>query len=282
MEINSEDISYLLSLPDNILITSVLPTLPVDYINKLCKLNVRVNLLCKNDLLWQYKTLNDFLDEIDNKPNNISWKEFYYSISPEVKIIPIYYHGDIINKIPVFRDDIESINDYLYEYIDNIPNLNIVPINNQLNPINLQENYNDLIKIILIDDIRYNNLDIIPNIEKLRGRIHRNIEPIDFRLQKLDMINKRIISEELTSPLGNLPIYGVTYDYFRIITKIEDLKMITAGGRICITVPKNDLLIILEKLGIDLSYYNISTIKRLELCKIIEDNLRSIGHIINE
>jgi hypothetical protein len=73
----SPEISYLLSLPDDVLIYRIFPQYDVSYLIHLCEINTRFNIIiCQNDKLWHILTNRDFgFDVIPQGFNN--WKDVY-------------------------------------------------------------------------------------------------------------------------------------------------------------------------------------------------------------
>lgn len=100
--------------------------------------------------------------------------------------------------------------------IPNVDMINVVFVNEQLDPviivkysrqgpINIKVVSNDthITKIVCISDPRFDP-------EQVRGRGRKIVNP-EKNIKKINETNKRIIYNELTSSLSQLPIYGISY-----------------------------------------------------------------------
>lgn len=72
----SSEISYLLSLPDEILIYKIFPQYDVSYLLYLCQINKRFSIICQNDDLWHILTDRDF-GNIPIPQGLNSWQSVY-------------------------------------------------------------------------------------------------------------------------------------------------------------------------------------------------------------
>lgn len=98
-----------------------------------------------------------------------------------------------------------------------------------------------------------------------------------------DLVNQ-IIFQELTSPLGNPPIYG----YYRvagailgdlsIIDKTKSDDRMVSRGRLCGTFTRDDLINLLLQLKVNID--NSLNYRRETLCDVLTQALIDIGHII--
>jgi hypothetical protein len=72
----SEEISYLLSLPDDVLIYKIFPQYDVSYLLHLCEINKRFSIICQDNHLWEILTERDFgINPIPEGFNN--WRDIY-------------------------------------------------------------------------------------------------------------------------------------------------------------------------------------------------------------
>ena len=87
------------SLPDEVLLETFLPQLPIGDLLSLCTADVRVSNLCRNERLWFRKVFSEFPEWTNFKPENMSYRD-YYSILPGLKDIPIFLQN---NKVGIGR-----------------------------------------------------------------------------------------------------------------------------------------------------------------------------------
>ncbi len=74
-----EKYSYLASMPDEVL-WEIIRTLPAADIISLCSSAKRFKPFCQDQLLWKELVRRDF--GVDTKPQDMTWKIFYFSIKP--------------------------------------------------------------------------------------------------------------------------------------------------------------------------------------------------------
>lgn len=91
-------VSYLLNLPNDTLLRDILPKIPLSTLTEACSLHPRINQLCQLDKLWQDRTAFEFFKEYNNKPLDISWRDYYLLLTGN-KIIPVYLGNDQIDSI---------------------------------------------------------------------------------------------------------------------------------------------------------------------------------------
>lgn len=132
-------IPYLLTLPDSLLLEEIFPQLPLRYLSRLCSVNKRFYNICLNDRLWKLRTYYQYPDVFDQKPINISWRQYYtYLINYIGEIDVIHFGHDNLGKIELSRKStIESLtdqilnlaqqkgystDDYIIEFYQQLPN----------------------------------------------------------------------------------------------------------------------------------------------------------------
>jgi hypothetical protein len=257
-----EDISYFLSLPDEVLITEIFPRFGIDVLNRLCQVNVRFNLICQDETLWQIKTINEFPSL--SKPSNISWKDYYRLLVG--KRIPLYYQGDRISYIPFDLSLLNGVISLIVPYINQnqlTGIVNIVFIDDQRNLIIVVKYPEMLIKInpgIVQKVLIFVNDDFSKEMGRLtrgRGRKPAPKEPKPER-------DKAIIYYELTSSLGHPPIYGYSYSPENNIESLrpygKEYNIITSPNGEMFRIIDNQSLedIRIRRRGYDCLNYNIS------------------------
>lgn len=134
-------------LPDEILVNILINTNPHE-LNNLCRSSSRIRNICYDNVLWYNKLILDYPEEVNPKPKNISWKDWYIYVYQN-PMIPIYYRGDNVGSIRIHLNDPTTTFDelhrhflnkaayytiwyygdnedpiYEYEYINPIPSLN--------------------------------------------------------------------------------------------------------------------------------------------------------------
>ncbi len=91
-------VSYLLNLSNNTLLREILPKIPLSALTEVCALHPRINELCKTQELWQNRTAFEFFYEYNNKPLNITWRDYYFSLTGG-GLIPVYLDNVQIDSI---------------------------------------------------------------------------------------------------------------------------------------------------------------------------------------
>ena len=265
------DINYFEGIPDNILVTSILPKLPLNNLLELCESNQYFNKLCQNELLWKHRMMIKFPQLVKSKSNNISWKHFYLYHETSI-MVPVYYHGDIVSEIPISEHYLNNILPYILFYLSDY----------------IQNNQS----IGFIKNLRdYNTLELLFTIESpyltIKTIQEFNINDIDKIILIDNPIFNANIWDELTSPLGTPPIYGYyeSETYIFIIIDKRNLfgGIATSRGRACVGMNINDIISILKLLGHD----NINTLLPIGLltrkereCLLLKESLEEIGHFI--
>lgn len=279
-------VTSFIHIPYEILLYEIFPHLSIKTINALCPVNSLFNDLCNDEILWEIKINKEYPSLIYQKPSDFSWRDYYKSLI--TKTVPVYYHGDNIFMITFVTDDIQSVVDSVVKNINHDQNstMQIAFINSDKKLVIGAQFPNMIIKhfypenmeiskIILIDN---SPLDLSNTERKSRGRKRNNTS--SAKIKKIFISNEDIISKELTSFFGNPPIYG-TYvnDVFYIIdrTNKTDLRIVSRK-RTCdmstLSELQQLLLKILPNIG-DVSIYS-----RNDLCKLLENAIIDIGHII--
>lgn len=214
-DLTQDLISSFQYIPYEVLLGSIFPYLSLKTINRLCTVNSLFNDLCNDETLWKIKITNEYSTLVNNKPLELSWRDYYRSMVS--KIVPIYYHGDRIGTIMVMLGELKETAIILAQnYQKSIAFINshikiiaamqypdmlfrdfslLVPDNNP---------EKEIFKIVIMDDAPLNLS------ESIRG-VGRK-PPVGILISSPR--NNRIIYSELTSPLGNPPIYGL-YEEFK-------------------------------------------------------------------
>lgn len=292
--ISDDIISSFTYIPYEILLTEIFPHLSVRTINTLCSVNSLFNELCNDETLWKIKITNEYPTLLTQKPDTISWKNYYREIVS--KTVLVYYHGDIISNITFIADEIKSTINPLIELINATSSTQIAFINSDRKLLigvqypdmiikYFSSENKDIVKILLIDG---NQLDLSepspPSPPRIsRGRKSSHIIPERKIIHNdQDYRNNNVILKELTSPLGTPAIYGfMSTDFkFRIIDNTNSFtdSRIIPRGKICSTFQTSDLKSLLQKL--DPNFDTSFNYQREQLCEAIEIALSTIGHII--
>ncbi len=241
-----DDIAYFSSLSDHDLINVVLPQFSLNILENLCSSNVKFNRICHDDQLWHNKVMNELHSFTHLKPTDITWKDYYLSF-----IRPVYCHGDIITFVLYSPDIVSNVIDCIVPYINS--SVNIIFIDQKRDPVFIV-NYPSCSMTVISSN--YISVDKIV-------------------LSDQNDISKQTIFQELTSPLGTPPIYGIiSYnDNLYILRSDRDTKTY-----LCNEFSLNELHEILASLGIDDDVYKFYRVNNL--CVLIQKKLREIGHIV--
>ena len=84
------------SLPDDILISDIIPHLSLYDLLQLCQTHPRFAKLCRGDLIWRIRSQKEY-PEIP-KPDKISWRDFYMYLITNTKYVPVIYKNIHIGK----------------------------------------------------------------------------------------------------------------------------------------------------------------------------------------
>ena len=125
------------TLPSDLLFDLLL-YLKNSHLLNLCNVNKQFYTFCdeSNEQFWRQKVLIDYQERnIPDKPNNISWKEYYIRLGTNYfKEVPIFYGNDLIGHIWISRDD--TTNNILYNsnrlFKSVYPNENPLELTNEL------------------------------------------------------------------------------------------------------------------------------------------------------
>ena len=310
--------SSLLNFSDEVLISEVLPRLPLETLGRLCSSDARISTLCQDESLWQVKTQQEFSQESRMKPDLIHWRD-YYQVLKIGKKIPVYFNGDVVGIVPfhpnLYHVTVALIIPYIDQseqdgHIELYVETNIVFINNRREPIVIIK-YDGISKIpnVVVKSTDYDSIekvlffagltfDFEAPVKQTRGRKPRvkDQSEIDEDRRK---DNLETIYNELTSPFGHPPIYGVSFEptysevprynwrfefsdindesqafYIYIIDPDQDRRT-SSGLRKCENYRVDELLQMAEMLNIE-----GGGLPRDELCHAIREKLKEIGHII--
>ena len=259
------NINYFNTIPDNILITSILPKLPLNDLLELCESNQHFNDLCQNELLWKHRMMIKFPELLKSKPNSIIWKDFYLYYETVDNVLPIYYHGDLIEIVPISRHYLNNIIPYILSYI----------------PSDLQD---DKVIVFIGYDLKILFMSSFPYLTNDFEEGWSSIN-IPYKMIISDNLNfeDSDVYKELTSPLGNPPIYGKNSGgNFNIIDSRNlnpNDQRLRSRGRSCHTIPSQVLLNLIQLFDYDRNALN-QIGNRKELCKYLNFLLEQIGHII--
>lgn len=281
------------NFPDQVLLTEILPNIPLRDLLNLCSANMRFNNLCKEELLWMIKFRKEYSSMI--KPDYITWKELYMGVTNgNIKNINVYINGNIIGNVYLYLDKLDyNINNY-DKIINLIPikrrksNISIIYTDNNFLPILFQSNSQKEIKILSTNvyDIQYVivlNADIIlfPKCESV----------LDIPKMRFIIVNYFMVKRSFYGyiwPNGNFSIVNNS-------VRSPDIK-IRLLGKSCRYMRKNDLLnlimmipheYVIFELGklypghiIDVYLMILTHYSRSKICDFIYNYLNQTGGLI--
>lgn len=88
------------TLPDDILINEILPTMKLQQLGALCQGDARIRSLCNNDQMWQKRVRIEYEDAVQDKPIGRTWRNYYRALLKTVSI-PVVYEDDYIGHVRV-------------------------------------------------------------------------------------------------------------------------------------------------------------------------------------
>lgn len=230
---DTDEISYFLSLPDQVLLDVVFPRLSYKEIGILCRVHSKFNDICNNDQMWFLKVQIDYPNYWRYKPEYIFWRN-YYEYLLNSKSIPVYLDGNIIGHVkydsgrPLLT--VEFLNKFEKEghsaiYVDkNIEPLWRKPYDEYI-VYRLTPEDTDVSKIMIINDMYW----LAPEND--------NIE-----------VSREIIYNNFIS--GNPPIYGsILGGVFRIII-VKNGQPNSILGKECLEYSFGSMFRFLDILGV--------------------------------
>ena len=283
------------SLADDILLEDILPSLPLNDLSHFCSSFKRIYTLCQEDIIWLRRLQIHYPELVNEKPEGMTWKDYYFKISPYKKI-PIWMNGKIIdyerfntgNEIPLPK--------LVDKYVPKEGNLLILYTNDALTPIYsaIYLNGNLDIKIKYLANKRdllnqIGRIILITNSELIEHFINeldlRYLKP-SIKWQKQINISYKL-AESLELIKSVIPFGYINYIVIHYISGPESRRLLY------INIPELNIrgyCNILEiKDLINIIYYlNSSNINdyeylsKYELCQIIEDLLIKKNLLINK
>ena len=70
------------SLADDILLEDILPSLPLNDLSHFCSSFKRIYTLCQEDIIWLRRLQIHYPELVNEKPEGMTWKDYYFKISP--------------------------------------------------------------------------------------------------------------------------------------------------------------------------------------------------------
>lgn len=270
----------LTELPADMLI-SIFEQLPLSELSSMCQNNSKFRAICQREQLWQKRTENEF-GHVPEKPDNLSWRDYYLSFFHSV---PIYWNGDVIGTILINSENRQETIENLVKALDkhfHLDQLETVAlflndsnpthnVNGNMKPVfgllypelvaeSVSLNLHEITKIVLTEEI--------PDFKTLHDlfRINKNNH------QKLN----RIIRNVLLTGLGHPPIYVDHNDGKpSLIVNTNEVQRVP-GYIPCSELP-------LERLREIYSFIfgQTANFSNIYLCSEIIGYLKSIGHYHN-
>ncbi|SNW62101.1 F-box domain-containing protein [Orpheovirus IHUMI-LCC2] len=135
-----EDVEYINSLPNELLIDQILPYIHLDNLSSLCSSSQRLQSLCQDERLWLNRINIEYPDQLIKKRKNEGFKSLYLRLVKD-DTVPVYENGDIIGYVQL-RDDegfsgltnrlgIDNVNVFLLGYTYEIYDVYLIK-NNQM------------------------------------------------------------------------------------------------------------------------------------------------------
>lgn len=193
-------------IPDEVLISEVLPRLPLEELLRLCASSNRLKNICTHPDIWRSKIKLEFPEYMD-KPDNFNWSQWYTFLLANTKQIPMVYHGDVIAHIRIGIN-----NETVLMFVD----MTIQKLNLRDDPIYLffiSENADPV--IVLLHKHNTNTIIWISNQLRLSKSIDKLLVvsgeiPLDHLRNQVTMSG--VIMENLFSRQSKYPIYGIIDD----------------------------------------------------------------------
>lgn len=294
------------SIPDDILLEEILPSLPVDDLSRLCSTSRRLHDLCQVDAMWARRVRLNYPDYVAKKPANVTWQDYYFQ-APQYRDIPIWMNRQIVDTEWFHPSNPIPSRHLVDDYVSRYPNLLILYTTKGLAPIYsvIYENgrliqshrygipSNQIGRIILSNDPDVIHVFIeqpIPVSTLTRiGRGRQRQETPEQAIQRYH--DKR--DRELRTEIGSLlSTYGIIYQrpnaelQFSIIRRDVNQPIPTDRrqhliGRNCLTIPRNELTQLIREFGSDVSEADLAAMNRAALCQHIQDILEERGLIVD-
>jgi hypothetical protein len=294
------------SLPDDLLLEEILPSLPLDDLMSLCSTSRRLHALCQTDAMWARRLRLEYPERVAEKPANLTWQDYYFQVAPYGDI-PIWMHQRIID-----RDRFHPTNplpsSYLQRrYISHYPNLLILYTTKGLAPIysliymngRLVQSHqyhsplNHTGRIILSDDpdiIHFFIQQPVPvsRLTRVAQGRRPQMTPEQAIRQYHDQQNLAVgtkISSLLT--FGGIISRGPDGSPRFSIVRRDDQQPTPTGhqrnviSRECSTIARNELITLIRDLGADVSDQDLAAMNRRALCQYIQDILDERGLLLD-
>lgn len=290
--------------PDQVLLTEILPNIPLRDLLNICSTNIRFRDLCREELLWMIKFRKQYPNFI--KPENITWRQLYLDLN--IKNVDVYVDGDVVGNIRIY---IEDKDDFINNYDDIInlisneqlgDNFIIIYTDRLFYPVLLQcypdiktktlnKNINDIDHIIILNGALADEICKTSETKITRGR--KPVNKILHEERKTQKIIDRLRFNIIESVMKNKDFYGyVEQDgKLNIVENFDEFDMDSRSlnrGRYCQTYPKEKLLDIIYRMPLAYLVENFGyeyhdtllNLMRHELCNIIYNYLRENDSLI--
>lgn len=284
------DYSYVESLPLEVITTQIIPELSLYDVIQLCQSSTVFSDICDNEYIWKILLQRDFPEVTEDLGEDLR-RTYIHLVSRRV---PVTLNGDVIGTTIiefskgqlglqfVFSDLSNIMGVEMYTLIFLRGHYPIFAIDTQENSYTFDEsNIRNINRILVIPNLALNEFIQTPPPTISSGR-GRKPNPKRIKLNRRDPLDD-IIENNLFSPSGNPPIYGlVDIDgYFRVLDKtqqleeLEDRRMVKRPKR-CDVMWRHEVENILNILG----HTEYEYVNRITPCEWIRNRLREIGHLI--
>ena len=257
------------SYPDDLLINEILPKIERKQLGKLCVGNRKIALLCQNEAVWRNRVQLEYADAINNKPDQITWYQYYRYLLNTIRI-PILVDHTYIGSLRIDLNDLGSTIEYLLEILkvkhDEI--ISFIFLNN-INPVAVY-NYPE-------DKWEYNNTGQNPDrLYIKKEQVTKKDEPIYpfiYMLRDLKMkIGTQVTQCQITDRFLILSIF------YRLGVPTRDIP--TTGDTLS-QFPKEMQAKLAKEPEEKLRYYATwNRYTSLQLCEILYDYLKKTGRTI--
>ena len=166
----------LLKLPQDILKYQILTKVPYQELLSLCKLNKIFQGYCGDEEIWRIRARNEF--RITEKPDSLSWRQYYIRLRESEVTVQIYEHSRLINQMIItYRSNLVDVMNDLELPLD--PMTLVIMADENYNPIYLvsTDPGNGTLVVSLQPEITDVNTPGMYNQVNEQFRIFNDVEP---------------------------------------------------------------------------------------------------------
>ncbi|SNW62389.1 Hypothetical protein ORPV_485 [Orpheovirus IHUMI-LCC2] len=195
------EMSGLRSLPDDILISEVLPNIQLDILDHLCKCDKRFVQLCECDTLWYQRIKKEYPSRLIKKTSTISHKDYYLHLYKS-DIYPVYVNGDIVDYIRLMEDNgYTSLKDREYD------NVHVILLDGAYDYSIYYQIWNGE---KMMEKLNGENEGLQLGKLKVSGILILNINEVN----KVDLLNN-MITHHILSHKSSIPLYIIKWEHLK-------------------------------------------------------------------